>query len=115
MAAVTAAVESDDPCAACRGPVDRVLPVPLPDGYECMWSEALCGRALYCQKCYDGTAANDEAPRSGDDDAAEAVHVGDKANAESCPACDVEQRDLPYPWLCPAEPGAAVTLPGAPD
>lgn len=40
-------------CAECGGFIDRTLPKPLPDGYECMWSEAMCGHALYCQACYD--------------------------------------------------------------
>ncbi|MFF7476637.1 hypothetical protein [Streptomyces sp. NPDC008092] len=37
------------------------------------------------------------------------VHLGDKANAERCPACKAEHRNLPYPFLCPAVPGAAAT------
>ena len=40
-------------CVACDQPVDRVLPKPIPEGYDCMWSEAMCGRALYCQACFD--------------------------------------------------------------
>ena len=42
-----------EPCASCGNPVDRNLPNPIPDGYECTWSEAMCGRALYCQSCFD--------------------------------------------------------------
>ena len=42
-------------CAACDQPVDRVLPQPIPEGYECMWSEAMTGTALYCQACFDDT------------------------------------------------------------
>ncbi|MFE4671067.1 hypothetical protein [Streptomyces sp. NPDC056723] len=33
-----------------------------------------------------------------------ALHLGNKANAEDCPACAVERRNLPYPFLCPAGP-----------
>ncbi|MFJ6729434.1 hypothetical protein ACIQPQ_31480 [Streptomyces sp. NPDC091281] len=32
------------------------------------------------------------------------VHVGGRANAETCPACR-ERSNPPYPFLCPAEPG----------
>jgi hypothetical protein len=34
-----------------------------------------------------------------------AVHLGGQANAEACPGCSVERRNLPYPFLCPAAPG----------
>jgi hypothetical protein len=40
----------------CGRPVDRVLPDPIPDGYECMWSEAMCGRALYCRACFEAAS-----------------------------------------------------------
>lgn len=43
---------SGDSCVDCGGPIDRVLPDPIPEGYECMWSEAMSGSALYCQACY---------------------------------------------------------------
>ena len=29
-------------------------------------------------------------------------HIGGRANAEDCPACDT--RTMPYPWICPGEP-----------
>lgn len=32
-------------------------------------------------------------------------HLGSRMNAEDCPACFEEARNLPYPFLCPAEPG----------
>ncbi|GAA4823938.1 hypothetical protein [Streptomyces ziwulingensis] len=35
------------------------------------------------------------------------VHLGDQANAENCPGCKAERRNLPYPFLCPAVSGAA--------
>lgn len=44
--------ENDAGCVECGSPVDRVLPDPIPEGYECMWSEAMTGRALYCDACY---------------------------------------------------------------
>ena len=44
--------ENDAGCVECGKPVDRVLPNPIPEGYECMWSEAMTGRALYCLACY---------------------------------------------------------------
>ncbi len=44
---------SETSCVVCAQPVDRVLPEPISEGYECMWSEAMCGQALYCQACYD--------------------------------------------------------------
>lgn len=44
---------SETSCVVCAQPVDRVLPEPIPEGHECMWSEAMCGQALYCQACYD--------------------------------------------------------------
>jgi hypothetical protein len=34
-----------------------------------------------------------------------AVHLGGQANAEHCPGCSAERRNLPYPFLCPAAPG----------
>ena len=40
----------------CGRTVDRTLPYPIPDGYECMWSEAMCGRALYCRACYEAAS-----------------------------------------------------------
>lgn len=46
---------SETSCVVCAQPVDRVLPEPIPEGHECMWSEAMCGQALYCQACYDDT------------------------------------------------------------
>lgn len=39
-------------CIECGGPVDRSLPESIPEGHECMMSEALAGRALYCRACY---------------------------------------------------------------
>ncbi|CAL9665935.1 hypothetical protein SUDANB145_07160 (plasmid) [Streptomyces sp. enrichment culture] len=39
--------------------------------------------------------------------AAAPVHLGGRANAEDCPGCKAERRNLPYPFLCPAEPGSA--------
>lgn len=38
----------------------------------------------------------------GTEPAAVAVHLGGKANAEDCPGCKAERRNLPYPFLCPA-------------
>lgn len=31
----------------------------------------------------------------------EEQHLGGRANAEDCPACKAERRNLPYPFLCP--------------
>lgn len=31
----------------------------------------------------------------------EAQHLGGRANAEDCPGCKAERRNLPYPFLCP--------------
>lgn len=31
-----------------------------------------------------------------------AQHLGGKVNAEDCPGCRAERRNLPYPFLCPA-------------
>lgn len=47
---------SDEPrrCYGCEGPIDRELPNPLPEGYECMWTEQFTGRAHYCQACFAG-------------------------------------------------------------
>lgn len=45
--------ESMAGCVECGRDVDRTLPTPIPEGYECMWSEAMSGRALYCQTCYE--------------------------------------------------------------
>lgn len=36
-------------------------------------------------------------------DGAPPVHVGDRANAEDCPACKVAAVPPPYPWICPGE------------
>ena len=47
------ALTDTEMCVACDQPVDRVLPKPIPEGYDCMWSEAMCGLALYCQACFD--------------------------------------------------------------
>lgn len=55
MTEPTTSIETLEPCSGCGGRVDRVLPDPVPEGHECMWSEAVCGRALYCQSCYDDT------------------------------------------------------------
>lgn len=35
---------SETSCVVCAQPVDRVLPEPIPEGHECMWSEAMCGQ-----------------------------------------------------------------------
>jgi len=48
----TQCTEVDAGCVECGRPVDRLLPTPIPEGYECMWSEAMTGRALYCKACY---------------------------------------------------------------
>lgn len=45
----------DAGCIECGKPVDRDLPDPIPEGYECMWSEAMSGKALYCHACYGAT------------------------------------------------------------
>lgn len=45
--------DTDSGCMECGELVDRTLPRPIPEGYECMWSEAMCGRALYCHACFD--------------------------------------------------------------
>lgn len=39
----------------------------------------------------------------GTEPAAVVEHLGGKANAEDCPGCKAERRNLPYPFLCPAE------------
>lgn len=44
--------EDDAGCVECGQTVDRALPDPIPEGYECMWSEGMAGRALYCRACY---------------------------------------------------------------
>lgn len=44
--------ENNAGCANCGGDIDRTIPDPIPEGYECMWSEAMTGRALYCLACY---------------------------------------------------------------
>jgi hypothetical protein len=41
------------------------------------------------------------------------THLGNKANAEDCPACKAEARNLPYPFLCPAEQDAEARQDGA--
>lgn len=46
-------------CAACDQPVDRLLPQPIPGGYDCMWSEAMTGRALYCRACFEAESQED--------------------------------------------------------
>lgn len=51
----------NDPCVACGRQIDRVLPNPIPDGYECMWTEAICGRALYCRACYGEQPTREDA------------------------------------------------------
>lgn len=52
---------SDPGCIECGSVIDRTIPSPIPEGYECMWSEAMSGRALYCIACYTAT------PPAGDD------------------------------------------------
>jgi hypothetical protein len=42
-----------------------------------------------------------DAPETPEDAPAKPRHIGDRANAEDCPACT---GDLPYPWICPGEP-----------
>lgn len=53
---------SDEPrlCYGCENPIDRELPNPLPEGYECMWSEQFTRRTHYCQACFDATPPADE-------------------------------------------------------
>lgn len=46
-------MSSDTECSGCGGAIDRTIPDPIPEGYECMWSEAMTGRALYCHACYE--------------------------------------------------------------
>lgn len=48
--------DSDAGCVECGNAVDRTLPDPIPEGYECMWSEAMTGKALYCLACYSVTS-----------------------------------------------------------
>ncbi|MGS2592049.1 hypothetical protein [Streptomyces hebeiensis] len=33
-------------------------------------------------------------------------HVGNRVNAEDCPACCASEVPPPYPWICPGEPGS---------
>lgn len=46
-------------CVSCGGTVDRTLPDPIPEGHECMFSEAVAGRALYCRACFDSEGLAD--------------------------------------------------------
>jgi hypothetical protein len=39
------------------------------------------------------------------------VHVGDRANAEDCPACRAADVPPPYPWICPGPQPAAAHAP----
>lgn len=39
---------------------------------------------------------------------AEVTHLGNRANAENCPACEIEKRNLAYPFLCPEQTGAPI-------
>ena len=50
-------------CVECGSQVDRELPAPIPEGYECMWSEAICGRAFYCRACYDAVLPVEDGER----------------------------------------------------
>ena len=40
-------------CFGCGRPVDRTIPDPVPEGYELWLTEAITGRAHYCQACFD--------------------------------------------------------------
>ncbi|MGC4918677.1 hypothetical protein [Streptomyces albogriseolus] len=76
--------------------------------------------ALHLRLKHDTGAANgayevmDELRRMADETPAAPVptHLGNKANAEDCPACKAEARNLPYPFLCPAEPAAGARQDG---
>lgn len=48
-------MSNEQTCLSCEGPIDRTIPEPIPEGYECMWTEALTGKAHYCRACYEET------------------------------------------------------------
>lgn len=52
-------------CVECGREIDRTIPNPIPEGYECMWSEAMSGQALYCRSCYGDTAPTSPEGSSG--------------------------------------------------
>lgn len=41
-----------DTCVLCKHPV-RPLPNPIPEGTEVMLTEAILGKAVYCQQHFD--------------------------------------------------------------
>jgi hypothetical protein len=77
------------------------------------------GEGLHCAVCeYDDVEGNIwpcptiaalAAPETPGDAPAKPRHIGGRANAEDCPACDTTT--MPYPWICPGEPE---TTPDAP-
>lgn len=50
-------------CADCGNAIDRTIPDPIPEGYECMWSELMSGKAQYCRACYGAFPPVDEPRR----------------------------------------------------
>lgn len=40
-------------CISCEQNPPRPLPDPIPDDTDVMFTEALTGRSLYCQPCFD--------------------------------------------------------------